>query len=95
MVTFYLENDYFGGTDQHYTNGAKISWLSSDLTNWGQEGWRKTFVEALPFVNRTGAQKNFGLALGQNMYTPENDQLHVPDDVVPDPGLVGTLCARA
>ncbi len=79
VVTFYLENDYFGGTDRHYTNGAKLSWLSRDLVSWGQVGWRKTLVEALPFVNRPGSQKNFGLALGQNIYTPARDELAVPD----------------
>lgn len=79
VVTFHLENDFFGSNDRHYTNGFKLSRLSGDLTSWGQTGWRQTVVEALPFVNRPGAQKNFGLALGQNMYTAERDELHVPD----------------
>lgn len=79
VITFYLENDYFGGTDRHYTNGAKLSWLSRDLVSWGQHGWRQTLVEALPFVNRPDAQKNFGVALGQNIYTPARDELTVPD----------------
>lgn len=80
VFTFYIENDYFGGTDRHYTNGLKASWLSADLVTWGQEGWRKTLVEALPFVNRPEGQKNFGLALGQNIYTPQDI-----DRVMPDP----------
>ena len=80
VFTFYLENDYFGGTDRHYTNGLKLSWLTADLVTWGQKGWRKTFVEALPFVNRPEGQKNFGFALGQNIYTPQDT-----DRVVPDP----------
>lgn len=79
VFTVYIENDFFGGTDRHYTNGAKFAWLSRDLSSWGQEGWRKGLVEALPFVNRPDAQKNFGFALGQNIYTPENSDLHVPD----------------
>lgn len=79
VFTFHLENDFFGGTDRHYTNGVKFSWLSRDLTSWGQEGWRNGFIEALPFVNRPEGQKNLGVALGQNMYTPERDELHVPD----------------
>jgi lipid A 3-O-deacylase len=79
VFTFYLENDFFGGTDRHYTNGVKLSWLSRDLTTWGEPGWRRKMIEALPLVNRAGAQKNFGFALGQNIYTPENDDLHVPD----------------
>jgi hypothetical protein len=25
------ENDFFAGTDEHYTNGIKLSWVSGDL----------------------------------------------------------------
>lgn len=84
VFTLYFENDYFGGQDRHYTNGLKLSWLSSDLTDWGQEGWRRTFVEALPFVNRPGAQKNLGFAFGQNIYTPQ-DIGRVPPDTADRP----------
>lgn len=79
VFTFYLENDYFGGQDRHYTNGLKLSWLSSDLEAWGQTGWRKRLAETLPFVNRPGAQKNLGFAFGQNIYTPQ-DTGRVPPD---------------
>src|SRR5688572_3049867 len=72
VFTLYFENDIFSGTDEHYTNGVKLSWLSSDLGGWGQTGWRQRFVEMLPFVNRPEGQKNFGLAFGQNIYTPRN-----------------------
>ena len=27
-LTFYLDNDLFGGTDRNYTNGARLSWIS-------------------------------------------------------------------
>lgn len=79
VFTVYFENDYFGGTDQNYTNGAKLSWLSGDLTDWGQSGWRRGFLEALPFVNNPGTQKNFGFSLGQNIYTPQDSNAPVPD----------------
>lgn len=77
--TLYFENDYFGGTDRHYTNGVKFSWLFADLTSWGQTGWRKTLIETLPFINRPDGQKNFGFALGQNIYTPQDQDAFVPD----------------
>ncbi len=79
VFTFYLENDFFRGTDRYYTNGVKFSWLSADLTSWGQTGWRKSFLEALPFVNRPEGQKNLGFALGQNIYTPTDTRVAVPD----------------
>lgn len=78
-VTLYFENDWFGGTDRHYTNGFKFSWLSSDLATWGDQGWRQTFVKMLPYMNRPESQKNLGLGLGQNMYTPRDQDLFVPD----------------
>jgi lipid A 3-O-deacylase len=77
--TFYFENDWFGGTDRHYTNGGKFSWLFSDVDSWGREGWRKKFLESLPFVNRPEGQKNFGFAFGQNIYTPQDQEALVPD----------------
>lgn len=79
VFTLYFENDYFGGEDQHYTNGVKASWVSGDLTEWGEEGWRRTVIEALPFVNQPDRQKNFGISLGQNIYTPQDTTLRIPD----------------
>ena len=79
VFSVYFENDYFGGTDRHYTNGAKFSYLSGDLETWGQQGFRRSLVEMLPFVNREGAQKNFGFALGQNIYTPQDTDAFIPD----------------
>ncbi|HEY0946027.1 MAG TPA: lipid A deacylase LpxR family protein [Opitutaceae bacterium] len=79
VFTLYFENDFFGGQDRHYTNGFKLSWLSRDLTSWGQEGWRRRFIDTLPFVNRPGGQKNFGFAFGQNIYVPQ-DISRVPPD---------------
>jgi len=79
VFTLYFENDVFSGTDQHYTNGLKLSWLSADLVDWGEPGWRRTLVGALPFVNRPGGQKNFGFAVGQSIYTPRNIETPAPD----------------
>ena len=79
VFTLYYENDYFGGQDQNYTNGFKFSWLSADLSDWGQTGWRKSFLAVLPFVNRPDTQKNFGFAFGQNMYTPQDISAVPPD----------------
>lgn len=78
VLTLYFENDYFGGTDRGYTNGVKLSWLSSDLTSWGT-GWRKAFAEYMPFINRPDGQKNLGVALGQAMFTPQDTKAFNPD----------------
>jgi len=76
--TFILteENDFFAGTDEHYTNGIKLSWVSGDLLRYAEDERLPEFVlpylRALPFVNEPGQQYNVALSLGQNMYTPHN-----------------------
>jgi len=70
------ENDFFAGTDEHYTNGIKLSWVSGDLLRYAEDERLPAFVlpylRALPFVNEPGQQYNVALSLGQNMYTPHN-----------------------
>src|SRR6185312_2559148 len=80
VFTFYFENDTFADQDRHYTNGLKVSWLTSDLSAWGPLGWHQKFADSLPFItNGPDAQKNFGFAFGQNMYTPQDTQRVPPD----------------
>lgn len=79
VFTMYAENDSFTGTDQHYTNGTKFSWLTADVVDWGQTGWRKAFVESLPFINRPEGQKDIGFALGQSIYTPRDIAARNPE----------------
>ncbi|SNR87722.1 hypothetical protein SAMN04488503_1668 [Humidesulfovibrio mexicanus] len=80
------ENDFFAGTDEHYTNGIKLSWVSGDLLTYAQDERLPDFVlpylQLLPFVNEAGQQYNVGLSLGQNMYTPGDTGVstYQPDD---------------
>ncbi|MCD4676413.1 MAG: lipid A deacylase LpxR family protein [Desulfobacula sp.] len=74
--SFYFENDLFADTDQHYTNGIKLSWISHDLTGYAKSDrlpdWSLPMIRRLPFINEQGLQRNVGLSIGQNMYTPGN-----------------------
>ena len=74
--SLYFENDLFADTDQGYTNGIKLSWISPDLTGYAESGklpdWSLPFVRWLPFINKPGFQRNVALCMGQNMYTPED-----------------------
>ncbi len=79
VFAFYFENDAVGGTDEHYTNGFKLAWMTGDLSEWGREGWRRSFLNALPFVNKPGRIKNIGFALGQSIYTPRDIERVPPD----------------
>lgn len=74
--SFYFENDCFAHTDRYYTNGIKLSWISPDLTGYAESGtlpeWSLPFIRMLPFINEPGLQRNIGLSIGQNMYTPRD-----------------------
>ncbi len=71
---FTFENDIFGGTDQDYTNGIRIDYLSArnDLPLWGRLarsglGW---LTDANDWY--------VSYAVGQNLYTPGDISLVVP-----------------
>ena len=83
--TAYSENDkYFAGTDQHYTNGLKLSVLSAELTNFTTDPVPRVVQEVARALDRLvppGRDCKLGLALGQNQYTPVNT-----DATAPQPG---------
>lgn len=78
------ENDYFAHTDCDYTNGAKLSWVSPDLTDYREAADIPEFVfrisDWLPFIHEKSIQRNVAVNFGQNMYTPVD--ISTPD---PDP----------
>ncbi len=69
-----FENDLFGNTDENYTNGAKLSWVSPDVTDYVQSGnlpgWLRPVTDHMPFVHEPGLRRTVGLALGQKIFTP-------------------------
>lgn len=71
-----VENDLFGGTDKYYTSGFQFSWFSAsaDPPHW--LAWLSGI--ATPFFPRGGTPR-WGLALGQNIFTPEDTQARIPD----------------
>jgi hypothetical protein len=80
--SFYNENDfYLGGSDQRYTNGFKISWLSPDLRSIDQThlpGPMQFVAKQIGGIIDKQAQARVGLSLGQNIYTPTNIHTTVP-----------------
>ena len=74
--TFMFENDLFGDTDQSYTNGIQLNWMSPDLSEYRDSeqlpDWAVPIVERLPFINEPGLQRNIGFGVGQKIFTPEN-----------------------
>jgi len=81
-IIFFLDNDLFGGTDQYYTNGAKLTWLFPDLDDYSDcrflPGFVKKGAKKLPYGDRQEFKHNISLSIGQHMYTPvdiENKEL--------------------
>jgi hypothetical protein len=75
----YFENDTFVGTDKHYTNAVKLSWMSRDLLAYEHDPtlrpWVTDFLSRFQFIrNREDPELRYNvvLSLGQNIYTPEN-----------------------
>jgi len=80
-ITLYLENDkFFAGTDRHYTNGFKLSFLGDTKLNESPD-----FVQAvakyIPTLSPQAALEQHyrvGVALGQNIYTPTDTETAAP-----------------
>ncbi len=72
--SLYFENDLFFNTDQHYTNGIKLTWISLDLTSYAESkklpDWSHRYIRMLPFINEPGLKRNVAFSVGQAMYTP-------------------------
>jgi len=77
----YFENDKFGGTDEHYTNAVKITWLSPDIRYYIRESPLPEFLRPLikryPFIQDETRKRNVGISLGQDIYTPQ--EIHRED----------------
>ncbi|MBK1826667.1 lipid A deacylase LpxR family protein [Haloferula rosea] len=84
-LTFYLDNDLFGGTDRDYTNGARLSYISGSkkVTELGpfQQALRKLsgdpesfrlFQAATGFEDPKKIRYNYGFSLTQLMFTPDD-----------------------
>jgi lipid A 3-O-deacylase len=84
------ENDAIDGTDKHYTQGARIDYLSADNT---LPHWLRNFSSVLPAVGYEVNAQKYGLGCGQEIYTPED--LDNPNPIPKDRPYAGWLYARA
>ncbi len=76
-INLYIENDSFADTDRNYTSGVKIGWSSADLSRFSEAPVARPLLPVLdvvPFINEPSFQKNLVLALGQNIYTPNDTE---------------------
>ncbi|WP_193210577.1 lipid A deacylase LpxR family protein [Luteolibacter marinus] len=89
-LTTYLDNDLFANTDRDYTNGVRMSWISSNrnVSELGsvQRMLRRlsgdadsfgVFKQLTGFEDPADLQYNYGFSLTQLMFTPETAASYV------------------
>jgi lipid A 3-O-deacylase len=79
--TLVTENDkYFAGTDRHYTNGLKLSFLGTTRLD-ESPGFVRNVTRYLPTLRGEADRQLYkvGVSLGQNIYTPGNTNAAIPD----------------
>jgi lipid A 3-O-deacylase len=96
-LSLYWENDYLAKTDSNYTNGGRLTWTSPWIS-WKPDGdsvppgatpWYHSLIKAIPFFYSPGSQSAMFVAVGQNIYTP--DDLYREDLIVDDRPYAGYL----
>jgi lipid A 3-O-deacylase len=65
-VSIIVENDMFAGTDRHYTNGVRASWMRPEGVMPAYGTW---LADSL-LGPANGAKRRIGYAFGQSMITP-------------------------
>jgi len=74
FVTLQFDNDFFGGSDRHFTNGMRAAYLSPEGAV--PEPMRR-LGEIMPLFNTTYNMR-FSFSIGQNIYTPTDTTLSNP-----------------
>lgn len=91
-LTFTVENDAFTGSDNNYTNGLGISWVSGNLNTNEDDRfvskWQR-FWSFLPFVGDEGYDTYASWTLAQEMHTP--DDITDPNPPADDQPYAGVL----
>lgn len=86
IYNIHFENDLFNGSDEGYSNGVKLSWVSANLKDYVNDPclplWVRRLNRAFKSIHKTGYNsRNMVVTLGQSMYTPLDK---VRTDVIPN-----------
>ena len=90
--TVTVENDTFTGSDNNYTNGIGLSWVSNTIDTYQKESLVRRwgdFWSFLPFVGKEGYRTYVSWSLAQEMHTP--DDITIPDPAKDDQPYAGML----
>lgn len=76
FLTFTSENDFYGGgTDQQYTNGARVTYFDMGSKPPAFIEFLDDFIPTFEVDNETSVY----YSLGQNLYTPDDITKRIPD----------------
>lgn len=76
-----LENDVFTGSDNAYTNGLGLTWVSADVDTYSTKSHVRRWADAwrfLPFVGDPEYRTYASWSLAQEMHTPSDITLRDP-----------------
>ena len=74
--TFTYENDLLAGTDRYYTSGFQAAWRS---TAFEAPSWAGFLTDGSALVFPDGGTPRWGIAIGQNIFTPDDTLARNPD----------------
>jgi lipid A 3-O-deacylase len=86
-----LENDAPTGSDNNYTNGMGLAWVSKPVDTYDERsmvrGWARAW-SFLPFVGQDGYRTHVAWSLAQEIHTPDDIKLpNPPADDQPYAGI--------
>ncbi|WP_297440287.1 lipid A deacylase LpxR family protein [Sulfurimonas sp.] len=90
QFSFLFYNDFFAGTDKHFTNGVSASWIDDAVENKENKDSNKfsravySSVAKIPFIPLNSAKlHSAGISLSQIIITPSDTSIKTPqyDDV--------------
>ena len=90
--TVTIENDVTTGSDNNYTNGVGVSWVSKATDTYEERSFVRRFGEFwsfLPFVGNDGYRTYVAWSLAQEMHTP--DDINNPNPPMNDQPYAGIL----
>ncbi|HUF64230.1 MAG TPA: lipid A deacylase LpxR family protein [Verrucomicrobiales bacterium] len=84
-LSLFFDNDTFGGTDENYTNGVRLSWISPSLPVDRLSGFYRNLDWLLHRMDWQGGTPwlyQYGISLTQLMFTPADNSISelIPDD---------------
>ena len=91
-LTVSVENDVLTGSDNNYTNGIGVTWVSNDLESYDDDrfvGRWGRFWGFLPFVGDEGYTTYASWTVAQEMHTP--DDITIANPPVDDQPYAGVL----